>query len=54
MYQDSDFKLLYHADVDGIEDSPEFAYLRIGHLRLEEWFIPFDNATTTVHPYSVE
>ena len=54
IYQDSDFKLLYRADVDGIEDSPEFAYLGIGHLRLEEWFLPFDNAATAAHPYSAE
>ena len=50
--QDNDLKLLYRADVDGIEDSPEFAYSGIGHLRLEEWFLHFETATTAVDPYS--
>ena len=54
IYQDSDFKLLYQPDMDGIEDSPEFSHLGIGLLRFDEWFIPFDNASTAVHPYSAE
>ena len=53
IYQDSDFKLLYQPDMDGIEDSPEFSHLGIGLLRFDEWFIPFDNASTAVHLYSV-
>ena len=54
IYQDTDFKFLYRPDMDGIEDSPEFSHLGIGPLRLDEWFEPFLNATTLVHPYSVE
>jgi hypothetical protein len=54
IYQDTDFKFLYRPDMDGIEDSPEFSHLGIGPLRLDEWFEPFLNATTPVHPYSVD
>ena len=54
IYQDSDFKFLYQPEVDGIEDSPEFSYLGIGQLRFDEWFLPFDNAATAVHPYSAD
>ena len=52
VYQDSDFQLLYRPEVDGIEDSPEFSRLGIGNLRFDEWFEPFLNAATPVHPYS--
>ena len=54
IYQDTDFKLLYRPDMDGIEDSPEFSHMGIGPLRFDEWFEPFLNATTPVHPYSVD
>jgi len=54
LYQDSDFNLLYQPEVDGIEDSAEFSFMGIGLLRFEDWFIPFDNAATVVHPYSAE
>ena len=54
IYQDTDFKFLYHADMDGFEDSPEFSQLGIGPIRFDEWFEPFLNSTAPVHPYSVE
>ena len=43
-----------NAYLDGIEDSDVGAELGIGNLRFHEWFEPFLNATTQVHPYSWE
>jgi hypothetical protein len=49
-YQDMDFLWLFDPKYDGIEDSPEAAFLGIGNLRFEEWFEPFLNVPY-VHPY---
>jgi len=49
-YQDLDFELLYDPDIDGIEDSETAFELGFGNLHFSEWFKPFDNASTPVHP----
>ena len=54
VYLDTDFKFLYRRGMDGNRRPPEFSNLGIGLLRFEEWFEPFLNATTPVHPYSAE
>jgi hypothetical protein len=50
--QDADVELLYNLAFDGIEDSETGDELGLDHLRFENWFKPFLNATTAVHPYS--
>jgi hypothetical protein len=50
-YQDLDFLWLFDPKYDGIEESPEGAFLGIGNLRFEEWFEPFLNVPF-VHPYA--
>lgn len=52
--QDADIEWLYELAHDGIEDTEAAEQLGIGHLHFDEWFKPFLNATTTVHPYSAE
>ncbi len=54
VFDDADHIFLYVPAVDGIEDSEAGAELGVGHLRFEEWFAPFENATTAVHPYAAE
>ena len=49
-----DFEYLYDMRLDGIEDSEIGAEMGIGLLRFDEWFEPFLNAATSVHPYSWE
>ena len=53
-FQDGDFEYLYNPKYDGIEDSSIGAEHGIGLLHIDEWFIPFDNAITPVHPYSAD
>lgn len=50
-YQDSDYEYLYELSLDGIEDSPVGVEHGIANLHFDEWFMPFDNAQTPVHPY---
>jgi hypothetical protein len=50
--QDADVDLLYNLAFDGIEDSETGDELGLDHLRFENWFKPFLNATPAVHPYS--
>ena len=53
-FQESDFEYLYEMQFDGIEDSEVGAEMGIGNLHFDEWFEPFLNASTQVHPYSWE
>ena len=53
-FQDADFEYLYDMRLDGVEDSEIGAEMGIGLLHFDEWFEPFLNASTTVHPYSWE
>ena len=50
-FQDADHELLYDMTRDGLEDSSVGARLGIGHLHFDDWFEPFLNAPTPVHPY---
>ncbi len=52
VYQDLDHEYLFGGRLDGIEDTDVGANMGIGLLRFNEWFEPFLNATTPVHPYS--
>ena len=51
VYEDLDHEYLYRPEFDGIEDSEVGAAHGIGHLSFDEWFEPFRNASTAVHPY---
>jgi len=51
VFQDADFEYLYMDRFDGIEDSEAGAELGIGNLHFDEWFQPFLNAASQVHPY---
>ena len=53
-FQDADHEFLFMPEADGIEDSPEGAQLGIGNLRFDEWFTPFLNASSQVHPYCTD
>ena len=52
--QDADIEWLSDPASDGIEDTETAGQLGMGHLRFDEWFNPFLNAMTAVHPYSAE
>ena len=54
VFQDLDHEYLFGGSLDGIEDTDIGARLGIGHLHFDEWFEPFLNATTPVHPYAVD
>ena len=51
-FQDLDFEWLYDPKFDGIEDSALANELAMANLRFEDWFKPFDNASTFIHPYA--
>ena len=51
IFQDADYEYLFSGELDGIEDSDMGDRLGIGHLHFDEWFEPFLNAQTEVHPY---
>ena len=53
-FQDADHEFLFMPEADGIEDSAEGVQLGIGHLRFDEWFTPFLNASAQVHPYCTD
>ena len=52
IFQDEDYEYLFSGSMDGVEDSEVGAALGIGNLRFDEWFEPFLNAKTPVHPYA--
>ena len=53
-FQDTDHEFLFMPERDGIEDSAEAAHMGISPIRFDEWFTPFLNATTSVHPYCAD
>ena len=53
-FQDFDYKFLYNLEMDGVEDTEVGIQHGIGRLHFDEWFIPFDNAATAVHPYLID
>ena len=48
--QDLDFEMLYEPGLDGFQDDPAFAHLRLVSLKLGEWFEPFGNVSL-LNPY---
>ncbi len=51
---DMDINILYDMALDGIEDTPVGDSMGYGNLQFGEWFEPFLNASTPVHPYAAE
>lgn len=51
-FQDIDFEYLFNPQMDGIDQFPASAHLRITRLDFDSWFESFDSAQTAVHPYS--
>ncbi len=49
---DMDIEILYDMALDGIEDSAVGDSMRYANLQFDQWFEPFLNATTPVHPYA--
>ena len=52
--QDVDINILYNMALDGIEDTPVGDSMGYGNLQFDQWFEPFLNASTPVHPYAAE
>ncbi len=49
---DMDVEILYDMALDGIEDNPVGDSMGYGNLQFDQWFEPFLNATTPIHPYA--
>lgn len=52
VFQDLDYEILYDPAADGIEDTAAGDELDLQFLHFDDWFKPFDDATTVVHPYA--
>ena len=50
--EDMDIKILYDMALDGIEDSQVGDSMGYGNLQFDQWFEPFLNASTQIHPYT--
>ena len=51
---DLDIEILYNMALDGIEDTTVGDRMCYAHLQFDQWFEPFLNASTPVHPYAAE
>ena len=51
---DMDIKILYDMTLDGVENAPAGDSMGYGNLQFDQWFEPFLNASTPVHPYAAE
>jgi hypothetical protein len=52
VYEDTDFKMLFSGQFDGIEDSALGRSMGVANLDFERWFVPFrDDA---LHPYVID
>ncbi len=51
---DMDIEILYNMALDGIEDTTIGDRMGYAHLQFGQWFEPFLNASTPVHPYAAE
>ena len=49
---DMDIAILYDMALDGIEDSPVGDSMSYENLQFDQWFKPFLNASTPIHPYT--
>ena len=55
VYQDDmDISVLYDMSLDGIEDTAIGDNMAFANLQFDQWFEPFLNATTPVHPYAAD
>ncbi len=55
VYQDDmDISVLYDMSLDGIEDTSIGDNMAFANLQFDQWFEPFLNATTLVHPYAAD
>ena len=55
VYQDDmDISVLYDMSLDGIEDTSIGDNMAFANLQFDQWFEPFLNATTPVHPYAAD
>ena len=55
VYQDDmDINILYDMSLDGIEDTTIGDNMAFANLQFDQWFEPFLNASTPVHPYAAE
>ncbi len=51
---DMDIGILYDMALDGVEDTTVGDNMGYGNLQFDQWFEPFLNASTPVHPYAAE
>ena len=51
---DMGIDILYDMALDGIEDTPVGDSMRYANLQFDQWFEPFLNASTPIHPYAAE
>ena len=49
---DMDINILYDMALDGVENTPVGDSMGYGNLQFDQWFEPFLNASTPVHPYA--
>jgi hypothetical protein len=49
-----DISVLYDMSLDGIEDTAIGDNMAFANLQFDQWFEPFLNATTPVHPYAAD
>ena len=49
---DMDIEILYDMALDGVEDTSVGVSMGYGNLQFGEWFEPFLNASTPIHPYA--
>ncbi|MFG1709492.1 hypothetical protein ACFLIM_40520 [Nonomuraea sp. M3C6] len=49
-FDDVDHEMLYNPELDGIDELPEAAFLRIAPMGFASWFVPL-NQQRRVHPY---
>jgi hypothetical protein len=53
-FQDLDHEILFDPSLDGLEDTAAGVQLGMGYLHFDDWFKPFDNAITAVHPCAAD
>ncbi len=50
--EDMDINILYDMALDGVENTAVGDSMGYGNLQFDQWFEPFLNASTPVHPYA--
>jgi len=54
VFQDVDIEILYNMALDGIEDTTAGDRMSYANLQFDQWFEPFLNASTPIHPYAAD